>query len=352
MGYHQIAIKESDKGKTAFVIAGGHYEYNRVPFGLTNAPKIFQRVMKDMLSKFDNVKVFLDDILIFTETLEKHENILERLLEVFKINNVSVNFEKSNFCKSEVTYLGHIINGDGIKPDTKRVDRIKAKVNQRTKRQLQQLLGALNWFRPFVIGFSDKLSEVTDKLKLKDRFKWNNEDCSKVMKVLEEIEKQTLLSYPDTNNAFELRTDASNVAISAILTQGNKLIGIFSKKLTHTELNYSVVEKEFLAILKGLQQFRNIILLSRVVVLTDSRNLTFAGNLSGPRIQKWRLLLEEYDYITKHVPGSINNGPDLFSRLYLISEVNHISYQILRVIECKNILKKRLSLKQQKLTEI
>lgn len=97
MGYHQIPIKESDKGKTAFVITGGHYEYNRVPFGLTNAPKIFQRVMKDMLSKFDNVKVFLDDILIFTETLEKHENILERLLEVFKINNVSVNFEKATF---------------------------------------------------------------------------------------------------------------------------------------------------------------------------------------------------------------------------------------------------------------
>ncbi|ORD98355.1 POL3 [Hepatospora eriocheir] len=124
------------------------------------------------------------------------------------------------------------------------------------------------------------------------------------------MEKQTLLYHPNYSLPFELRTDASNVAISTILTQNNKLVGIYFKKLFESELKYSTVEKEFLAILRGLQKFRNIVLLSHVKIFSDSRNLTFTGKLTGPRVQKWKLLMEEYDYNILHVFGINNTKPD------------------------------------------
>lgn len=132
-----------------------------------------------------------------------------------------------------------------IKPDITKIDFIKSNFTPKTKKQLQRLLGAINWFRPFIMHFSDKISTITDKLKGSKKFVWSREDTDIIESIIKDIEKQTLLYHPNYSMPFELRTDASNVAISAILTQDNKLAGIYSKKLSESELKYSTVEKEF-----------------------------------------------------------------------------------------------------------
>ncbi|KAG0442767.1 Retrovirus-related Pol polyprotein from transposon [Dictyocoela muelleri] len=121
MGYYQIEMDEDSIDKTAFVIGSGHYEFLRMPFGLANGPKSFQRAMANILDDFKCVKIFLDDILVFSKNIEEHLVPLEKIFDVLIRKGASINFDKSTFAKSEIKYLGLIINEKGIKPDIGRV---------------------------------------------------------------------------------------------------------------------------------------------------------------------------------------------------------------------------------------
>jgi hypothetical protein len=143
-GYYQLKVDDNDIYKTAFITPLGQFEFIRVPFGLCNAPKSFQRAMTSILHGHTNVKVYLDDIIIVSKTVQEHltdlENVFKRLFE----NKISINFEKCEFFKNEIKYLGMIINGDGVKTDISRVNEAKIKFIPKTRRQIQKLIGYLN----------------------------------------------------------------------------------------------------------------------------------------------------------------------------------------------------------------
>ncbi|KAG0440573.1 Retrovirus-related Pol polyprotein from transposon [Dictyocoela muelleri] len=178
MGYYQIHMKEEDIHETTFVTTTSHYEFLRVPFGLSNAPRIFQRAMGYMFEGLDFVKVFLDDILIFSATTEKHEQNVEKVLEILQKNNASINFEKSNFFQKEVTYLGNIISSLGIRPDTSRVNGFRKELYPKNKKGIMKIIGYLNWFRPYIRNLISRISPITEKLKRGNLFSWNEEDKS------------------------------------------------------------------------------------------------------------------------------------------------------------------------------
>ncbi|KII70242.1 Transposon Tf2-6 polyprotein [Thelohanellus kitauei] len=189
-----------------------------------------------------------------------------------------------------------------------------------------KLIGRLNWYRPFVKNLSGKIADITDKLKGSAEFKWTEEDGKVLYDIYEEIKKQTLLNFPDYTKAFTLYTDASLKGIGGILTQEDKLVGIFSYKFKPNELNYNTIEKEFLGIYLSLNHFKNIIFNSLTHVYTDNKNLTYNPDNSSKRVQNWKNLLNDFDYELHHIKGCDNLAADEISRVYLIDENQGYNY--------------------------
>lgn len=196
--------------------------------------------------------------------------------------------------KNEVKYLGNIINNQGIRPDVSRTMKLK-NFMPKNKKDLQKILGLINWFRPFIKNLSTRLAGLYDKLQKENKFQWNQQDTTLINEIFSEINKQVMLNYPDFNKSFILETDASNSGIGAVLYQEKLLIGFFSYKFKKSEQNYTIVEKETFAILKSLIHFKQIVFNSKIIIKTDNNNLIFNSPLTT-RIQRWKLQLSEYDY--------------------------------------------------------
>jgi hypothetical protein len=321
MGYHQIPLAEDAIPKTAFVTIFGHFEYLRLPFGLSNAPQIFQKTMNDILEHFPFVKVFVDDILIFSPDKESHKDHVLQVVNYLIDNGISINFEKSSFLKEEVTYLGKIINKDGLRSELNGLDNIEKLLRPKSKTELRKLLGKLNWFRDHVPGLSKLLLNITNQLKDSNpnQVEWTQKDDDQVEEILKLIRKQIVLHYPDPSKGYVLKTDASDLGFGAVLLQEGKLIGIYSNKLQGAELRYTTTEKKLLAVIKALKRFKSIVFGAPITVLTDHKNLTYVTSCENNRAQRWKLLLDEYNVTIKYLPGNENHEADMLSRCYMIS---------------------------------
>ncbi|KAI5152754.1 hypothetical protein ENBRE01_2980 [Enteropsectra breve] len=322
-GYHQMEVDENSRKYTAFVIQANHYEYNRVPFGLANAPRLFQRTMQHIFGHLTFVKIFLDDFLIFSNSENEHAKHLDTVLTIAQQHNLTLSFEKSSFFKDSVKFLGHIISEKGIKPDISRVEGLKQFNSPKTRRQLLQLLGLMNWYRPFIPGLSKTIQPLTTKTSKNIRFTWTEHDQKIADDILIQIKEATLITVPDYQQNFIMDTDASALAIGATLFQKQGVIGIYSKKLTASQQNYSNTERELLAIVEALKYFRTLIYGTKIIVRTDHSNLLYSPELHTSRAQRWKLLLEEYDVDLKYIPGQQNIAADTLSRCMSITENNH-----------------------------
>jgi hypothetical protein len=201
--------------------------------------------------------------------------------------------DKSNFMQEAVIYLGNHISKEGLRADISKIVELKNKIGKpRNIKELRIIVGLLNWFRPYLSNLSCKIVTITNKLKNNELKNWKEEDTKCIYDILAEIEKKTLLHHPDFTKPFKLHTDASNYGIDAVLTQENNLIGLYSKKLTKSELNYSNVEKECYAVVKGLIHFKTIVFNSHVRIHTDNMNIMYAKELDNNRYQRWKIILE------------------------------------------------------------
>ncbi|GBG85719.1 hypothetical protein CBR_g40447 [Chara braunii] len=217
-GYHQIEVHPDDQYKTAFQTRYGHYEFIVIPFGLTNAPATFQRCMNDFfrpwLDKF--VVVYLDDILVFSRTLEEHQGHLRQVLEKLREANFKINAKKCDWAKTQVLYLGHVLDGDNVKPEDSKIVAIRDWPTPRTLTELCSFLGLANYYRKFVRKFSTIAAPLRRLLRKETIWKWDK-DCTFAMKKL----KQALIEYPvlkvaDPSLPFVITTDASQYGIGAL----------------------------------------------------------------------------------------------------------------------------------------
>ncbi|KAG0420449.1 Transposon Tf2-11 polyprotein [Dictyocoela roeselum] len=183
------------------------------------------------------------------------------------------------------------------------------------------MLGFLNYYRDFIKNFSEKTMFITEKLSKGNNWQWMEDDKTKLSEIMSEIKRADNLSFPDPNKPFQLYTDAADKAIGAILKQGKFTIGNYSHKLSKSEINYSVMEKEALAIIKAVQYFRSIILTSRVEIFTDNANLLHNKDLTT-RVQRWKILLEELNFELKGIEGAKNVIADHLSRSFLMETNN------------------------------
>ena len=260
----------------------GLYQYKVMPFGMKNSQATFQRLMNICLKDLEGVEVYVDDIVIFSDTWEEHLKRLEQVLFRLKEANLTVNLSKSDFVKAKVVYLGHVV-GDGV------VTPIKAKVKSiidypipENKKSLMRFLGMAGYYRKFCKNFSEVTAPLTELLKKNVKYHWS-ETCQKSFdKVKNLLCLEPVLTAPDFSKPFQLAVDTSDVGAGAVLLQCDNEdiehpICYFSKKFNVDQKNYSTVEKECLALILAIQHFDIYISSSSkaTVVYTDHNPLVF-----------------------------------------------------------------------------
>jgi hypothetical protein len=280
-GFWQIPVRESDIPKTAFVTRDGLFEYLRMPFGLCNSPSTFQRTMDLLLMGMNNrcALVYIDDILIFSDTFEQHLIDLEELFRRLVQSEFSIKLTKCHFGKREVDYLGHTINQHGVSPDLKKVKAISEFPYPHDLTSLRSFLGMTNYYNQFIEDFAHIAAPLYALTKKEVKFDMN-EACRQAVDTLKQrLLTAPILRHPNFDEPFIIYTDASNVAVGVVLAQkdeaGNEYaVAYGSRALSSAEKKYTVTERECLAVLFGVKIFRPYVYGMRFTVVTDHGSLT------------------------------------------------------------------------------
>ena len=323
--YARIRIKEGEEWKTAFRTRYGHYEFLVMPFGLTNAPATFQRfinnVLRHLLDK--GVTVYLDDILIYSKTIEEHVRLVEEVLQALERHDLYIELEKSDFHKPEVEFLGHIIGVNGIRMDPKKVEAVKNWPTPRNVKDVQSFTGFCNYYRRFIKDYSKIAAPLHRFTKKGIPFKWNEEAEQSFQQIKELIIREPILQNFDPDKETFIETDSSDYAIGAALYQkdpeGRKHpVAFISKKLADVEERYPIHDKELYAIVEACRQWRTYLQGNKfpIQVFTDHKNLTwfFSTKELNRRLTRWWEELSPYDLKIIHTPGKENAQADALSR--------------------------------------
>ncbi|GKD50387.1 putative reverse transcriptase domain-containing protein [Tanacetum coccineum] len=218
-GYHQLRVKEEDIPKTAFRTCYGHYEFQVMSFGLTNAPAVFMdlmnRVCKPYIDKF--VIVFIDDILIYSKSKEEYAKHLNLILELHKKEELYVKFSKCEFWLSKVQFLSHVIDSEGIHVDPAKIESIKDWASPKTPTEIRQFLGLAGYYRRFIEGFS-KIAKPMTKLTQKNvKFDWSEKEEAAFQLLKQKLCSAPILALPEGSENFVVYYDASRKGLDAVI---------------------------------------------------------------------------------------------------------------------------------------
>jgi len=338
-GYYQIEIDEQHKQRTAFTVGPlGFYEYNRLPFGLTNSPATYQRVMEDILGDLHMraCLIYLDDVIIFSRTYEEH---LERLQQVFqRIQDTGLKLapRKCRFFHERVVYVGHQVSSEGIAPDPDKIACIRDWPTLKTPEDVRRFLGFAGYYRKFVKDFAKiaaPLSSLMPAPMKKKRGKkktessqrpwtWGEAEERAFNALKSALSTPPVLGYADFTRPFELHTDASALGLGAVLYQNqngvSKVIAYASRSLGKAEKNYPAHKLEFLALKWAVtDKYKDYLYGAQFEVHTDNNPLTYV--LTTAKLDatghRWLAALSAYNFTLKYKPGAKNIDADTLSRL-------------------------------------
>lgn len=321
--YWQIPLHENSRQYTAFTVPNrGLFEFCRLPFGLTTAPSVFQRIIDRVIGADLEPYVFtyLDDIIIITPTFEKHLEILKEVFERISNAGFKLNRNKCEFCKPEMKYLGYVINKCGLHVDPEKVQAILRYEKPKSTSDIRRFIGMTSWYRRHIENFSIIIAPLTRLLRKNARFIWDNACEDAFQKLKGCLVAAPVLSCPDFSREFTIQCDASNYGIGAALTQkfddGEKVICYLSQSLTRQQRNFSTTEKECLAVLWSIEKLRPYIEGSHFKVITDHYSLLWLSKLENPsgRLARWSVRLQQYDFEIIHRKGKEHLVPDALSR--------------------------------------
>lgn len=336
--FWQIQIAVEDRDKTAFYVPGrGTFRFQRTAFGLTNAPATQQRLVDLLFREFDlKVFAYLDDIIIISEDFNSHVSLLQRVLDKLRQANLTVNLEKCRFFRSQLKYLGYVVDSFGLRTDQEKVKAILDYPTPSCRKDLKRFLGTATWYRRFVPQFSTiagPLNKLTSNKKGGPPFKWTPEAGAAFHKLKECLVSAPVLSCPDYDKSFEVHTDASNYGVGAMLTQTiagkEHPIAYMSKSLSAAERNYSITERETLAVVIALEHWRCYLENGKpFTVYTDHSALKWFLSLSNPtgRLARWGVRLSSFNFELKHRRGVDNVIPDALSRAVPVNAISTSGY--------------------------
>lgn len=327
-GYWQVPMDPKDSEITAFKANNRLYEWLRMPMGVKGASATFQRMMNNVLTGLQGeiCLVYIDDVIVYGANLVDHNEKLKLVLDRFKENKLKIRPDKCYFLKKEVNYLGHIISKAGITVDPKKIEAIKLYPIPRTQRQIRAFCGLVSYYRRFCSNLSGLLKPINKLLQKDIAYEWS-EECNDAFELIKEkLTTSPILIFPDFTKQFNIRCDASNYGVGAILSQGkireDLPIAYMSKSLNKHEIRYATVEKELLAIIYALRAFRPYIFSSKTLIITDHEALVWIMKLKNPasRLWRWKLEMSEYDLEIIHRPGILNANADALSRIQITPE--------------------------------
>jgi transposase InsO family protein len=323
-GYHQIRIKDDDIEKTAFRTRYGSFEFVVLPFGLTNAPPTFMRLMNSIFHKYldEFVIIYLDDILIYSKTELEHLHHIKLVLQLLHDNSLYANTAKCEFGVDQLEFVGHIVTAHGIKADENKVLAIKNLPIPHNSTSVRSFLGAAGFYRRFIPNFSEMAAPLTDLTKDNYKFTWTNKQHTAFITLKEALITAPVLRLPNFNLTFIVVTDASMIAVGGVIMQndgeGERPIAYESRKLNDAESRYPVHEQELLAIIVCLRTWRCYLEGMTFIIRTDHKSLEHIPTQKhlSRRMVRWVEYLQQFNFKIEYKPGKENVVADALSRLY------------------------------------
>lgn len=315
-GYNQLVLDKESRPITTFSTHMGLYRYKRLNFGTNSASEIFQKTISSIIDGIPGAKNISDDIIVYGKNQNEHDTALNKVCNALHRNGLTLNKEKCEFNKKELTFFGVIFNGSGISADPTKVEAIRNMAEPKTVSELRSFLGMTAYCSRFIKDYAS-ITEPLRRLTRKDSvWSWDHEQQEAFERLKKDLSGETVMSYFDPEKEIEVVTDASPVGLSAILIQENKVVAYASRALSPTESRYSQTEREALGVVWACEHY-NMYLRGApcFTVVTDHKPLENIWKKKQPplRIERWGLRLQPYKMKIIYRPGK-DNPSDYLSR--------------------------------------
>jgi hypothetical protein len=321
-GFHQMEIDEGSKHITAFITPDGLYEYHRMPFGLVNAAAVYQRAIDKALGKLKGTEahVYMDDVLVPSESIEEGLQRLENVLHALANAGFSLNYRKCTFLAEETEYLGVVISHGSVQPSPRKVSALVHSAVPSDVKAVRQFMGLASYFRRFIEGFSLITVPITTLLRKNHVFQWTAECENARQIIISKLVSKPVLRMFDPKLPCELHTDASALGVGAALLQKEhgvvRPIAYYSRRTTDCEAKYCSYDLETLAIVEAVEHFRAYLYGMHFTIFTDCNAIraTALKKDLHPRVARWWVKLQDYDFTIEYRPGSKMAHVDYLSR--------------------------------------
>ena len=323
--YYQIPVAEEDQKYYAFSDGRRHLAFTRCPMGAKNSGSTLAMLMELVLRGLppECVIGYLDDILLATEDWVSHMELLDKLLKAIIKAKLKLCPIKCQFARLETKTLGHVLSQDGIRPDKHNLDKIKDWTEAKNVAEVRTFLGITGYYRSLIKNYAHIASPLTDLLHNDREWKWGKEEKEAFQRLKQALLTEPVASYPDYDLEFRLHTDASKVALGAVLAQEQekkeRMIACMSKKFTTDELKWAPYDREFLAMILPTRHFSHYLRWKPFKLFTDHKPLlawkdvTVQKDGSGKRT-RWVMELSTYDVEVIHKAGKSHGNADALSR--------------------------------------
>lgn len=328
-GYHQIRIAKGDKHKTAFRTHSGLYQFLVMPFGLTNAPATFQSVMNQIFAPLlrKGVLVFMDDILVYSATLDTHLSLLQQVFEIVQKHSFLLEAFKCSFAQQQIEYLGHCISVQGVATETSKIEAVQRWPVPSSLKELRGFLGLTGYYRKFIKHYGMISRPLTMLLKKGTPFQWSPQTAEAFLLLKQALMEALVLAIPDFEKTFVLETDASDLGLGAVLMQDGHPVAYLSKSLCPKNQALSTYE-ECMAILMAVEKWRPYLQQKEFIIKTDHKSLLYLTNqrVHSKLQHKALLKLMDLQYKIIYKQGIHNTAVDALSRCPVAESLMAISY--------------------------
>ena len=326
--YSQLMLDDSSKEITTINTPRGLFQYNRLSFGLCSSPGIFQRTMDQILKDLPGVLCYLDDVLIGGGTKEELDNRVRQVLKRFSDNNFRLKIEKCEWSMDSISYLGYIIDANGIHPSSEKIAAISGAPAPKNVKELQSYLGLLNFYRKFLPNASTLLEPLNSLLRNDKEWVWGSEQASAFKKSKEILTSDSVLVHFDPKYPIVVTADSSSYGVGAVLSlkigSDERPVCYVSRTLNSAEKNYCQTEREALALVFAVKRFHYYLYGHHFTLVTDHKPLLGLLSLDKPialqasgRVIRWSLMLQSYKFTLIHKSGKFLGNADALSRLPL-----------------------------------
>ncbi|UYV74002.1 hypothetical protein LAZ67_11001790 [Cordylochernes scorpioides] len=321
--FWQVEIEPSSRNLLAFVTLEGQYQFSRLPFGLRNSPQIYERALSQVIQKYelDFIAHYFDDFVIFSNTIEEHAQHIQKFFLVCQEENIKLNYNKCEFFKTQIEFLGYTIKSGTYTPQIKNLDVINAIKVPTNLKTFQSFLGAINVYNKFIPNYAQLRTPLNKLLKKDTTWEWDNQCQTSFEALKESLTSQPILHLFKEGLPCQLYCDASLLGIAGVLKQqypdGTLYpVQFYSRALRPHEKNYTISELECLAIIECVDKFRVYLTGVKFTIFTDHHALQWLKTIKNPtgRLFRWSLKMSTYEYEIRYIKGSKQHEADLLSR--------------------------------------